>query len=470
METRLQATFEMETTVALDSIPEIVYHLITFGANLKVTGKLASLFPTPTETDSPTDSPYQGHANKKKDKRHEKVLRKLVFHTAELTETLTALFIAVNTAVAPLRHGGKARGLCDEFYRVGADHTLTAADMNLGDLPETEVSRDGLNMALSVYRRAVNATKRLKAEPHEACPLPDLAVWDSIVMRSQSMEVNPFEDTFINVNKLPRSITAGEAELVTEVNNRVTLVVDNLKKWGVRLKLAGPADLGPVVGPNTNKLMTTINRRRCWYDKQAKLWAMRTLPPFDVPAAGGVIHLVDTPEALDTATAALNGVKELGFDAEWMPCRSKGNDRGVIDVLQLATETEAWVIQMFVVNTPARRKAVANIVNSALLAGVGVGQDDRRLTKTLAGDAIKLATFDIDHIAKKLGYTSRSLQGLTADVLGRYMIKSKGLQMFNWSAQVIPSAQLRYAAHDAWAGYLIMQQLRKVAAKKGVKV
>lgn len=67
---------------------------------------------------------------------------------------------------------------------------------------------------------------------------------------------------------------------------------------------------------------------------------------------------------------------------------------------------------------------------------------------------------DLQHLAQRLGITANtSLEGLTREIVGLCMKKSRSVRRSNWEAQVLSATQVTYAGCDAIAALLIMERL-----------
>ncbi len=173
------------------------------------------------------------------------------------------------------------------------------------------------------------------------------------------------------------------------------------------------------------------------------------------------IHLITTPsglaDAIDAMYAEAGRPPVLGFDAEWGP-----TTKHRADVIQLATSTVAWVIQVRIAVDPTTGPALARLLESAILVGVGVEGDLRRVRAIphTPLDPAQCTIRDVAEMARGRGHLDAwSLQGTVQAVLGRRMLKDEGLRCFEWGRHGIPEAQLRYAAHDAWAGIHVLMAL-----------
>lgn len=175
------------------------------------------------------------------------------------------------------------------------------------------------------------------------------------------------------------------------------------------------------------------------YPKSISKEAINELPQQDFL---GKIHLILTPEDAEQAALELSKATILGFDTETRPSFS-ANQQYQVSLLQLVTETDAYLFRLRGTGLPAGLTAVMS--NPAILkVGVAIRDDLKALQK--------LAPFtpegfiDIAHEAEKRGFKNFGLRGLTAIFLGTRL--SKTAKLTNWDNERLSQAQLLYAAND----------------------
>lgn len=181
-----------------------------------------------------------------------------------------------------------------------------------------------------------------------------------------------------------------------------------------------------------------------------------TLPPFEGLNSRG-IRWVDSSSAATSALESLSASSVIGFDTESKPIFAAGTPRTGPHLIQLAVEDTCfclpgeskWAIQV-----------VSHVLQSEAILKVGFGLFNDR--KPLSGKlGIKLRSgLDLAPIVRRLGYRQRvGLQAAVAIVLGRSMRKSKKVQLSNWGARPLSTAQLSYAANDAYASLKVYEAL-----------
>jgi len=168
----------------------------------------------------------------------------------------------------------------------------------------------------------------------------------------------------------------------------------------------------------------------------------------------GKIHLI----VRDAELAAINlgPVKLVGFDTETRPSFKKGEVYKV-SLLQLATETDAYLIRLhYVTKFDLLKKILED--KSIVKAGVAIHDDLKLLQKTFA--FTPQGFVELQQLAKAKGLQNFGLKGMTEEVLGAQL--TKGPKLTNWEARELTDPQMMYAATDAWVG---LQLYRKLADK-----
>lgn len=167
----------------------------------------------------------------------------------------------------------------------------------------------------------------------------------------------------------------------------------------------------------------------------------------------GKIHLINTDQALQSVADHLKSVKEFGFDTETRPAFKKGEVYQVA-LLQLATDTDAFVIRLHRINKFEIFKDIFE--NSDVLkVGLAIHDDLRQLQKKFVFTPQKFV--ELQHLAKAKGLLNFGLKGMAEEVLQATI--SKGPKTTNWEAHELTDRQILYAATDAWIGLKLYQKL-----------
>lgn len=155
----------------------------------------------------------------------------------------------------------------------------------------------------------------------------------------------------------------------------------------------------------------------------------------------------------------LREATELGFDTETRPSFKKGEVHKVA-LLQLSTETDAFVFRLFAFNEYGPIKEIFE--NPAILKVGAAIRDDLRVLQ--ARFKFEPKNFvELQDLAKKKNLENFGLKGMTEEVLGAKL--SKGAKLTNWENPHLTEAQLMYAATDAWVGLMIYRKLKTLNPK-----
>ena len=177
------------------------------------------------------------------------------------------------------------------------------------------------------------------------------------------------------------------------------------------------------------------------------------------------IHLVRDEAQAVYAERALARAGHVGFDTESKPVFVRGQPNEGPHVVQLATLEEAFIIQV----TPGMpREFLRAVLEADDIVKVGFGLRSDR-TPLLAKTGIRLgAAVDIGRRLRESGYRHDvGLKAAVAIVLGRRLRKPKSATTSNWALPQLRSAQLLYAANDAYASLAVFQGLEGDGARPG---
>jgi ribonuclease D len=176
-----------------------------------------------------------------------------------------------------------------------------------------------------------------------------------------------------------------------------------------------------------------------------------------LPAYAGLpdsaIHVPQTDADFALARQHLLAAPVLGFDTESKPIfHSSQPDTGP-HVVQLATESQAWLLQLH--HPQAMELARAVLANAHICKpGFGLDNDRQALPRKLGVELHNI--LDLDRIFKHHGYgASVGVRAAVALVLGEHFHKSKKTSTSNWAARQLSESQRRYAANDAHAAVRI---------------
>ena len=180
------------------------------------------------------------------------------------------------------------------------------------------------------------------------------------------------------------------------------------------------------------------------------------LPPYaQLPDAA--IHVPATPQAFAAARAASLAAPVLGFDTESRPLFHPGqNDTGP-HLVQFATPTAAWLLQL---HHPTALQLAREVLADARIAKVGFGLDNDRRSLPARLGVEPAGLHDLDRVFARHGFgRNTGVRAAVALVLGQSLSKSKKTSTSNWSARTLSPGQIRYAATDAHAPAVLWQAL-----------
>ena len=166
----------------------------------------------------------------------------------------------------------------------------------------------------------------------------------------------------------------------------------------------------------------------------------------------GEIKILESPEEMQAAAAALANESHLGFDTETRPSFEKG-DHYPPALIQLATEQ---CVYLFRISKTETFDPLVPILESPdiLKTGVAIENDVKELRAM--EDFTPSGFVEIADITVKLGYENRGLRALAGLLLkGRI---SKAAQVSNWARPELDDKQVGYAATDAWISREIYRQ------------
>lgn len=170
------------------------------------------------------------------------------------------------------------------------------------------------------------------------------------------------------------------------------------------------------------------------------------LPPYPGLSLAD-ITLVSDPARAAAAEAALLAADALGFDSESKPTFRKGEESTGPHLVQLATDTQAWLFPTHVAAGLPVLKAVLESTRIRKI-GFGLGNDRSALQGRLG---IALANvIDLGEELRGPGHKGTvGAKMAVAHFFGQRLQKSKKTGTSNWAAPRLSEAQLRYAANDA---------------------
>ncbi|WP_413291832.1 3'-5' exonuclease [Bdellovibrio sp. HCB185ZH] len=174
---------------------------------------------------------------------------------------------------------------------------------------------------------------------------------------------------------------------------------------------------------------------------------------FKILSFTGKIHLINTDHELQSVAKAIESATELGFDTETRPAFKKGEVHPVA-LLQLATETDAYVIRLKHIRNFDFIKDLFENPN-VIKAGVAIRDDIKNLNKRF--QFAHQGFVELQTLAKAKNLQNFGLKSMSEEVLGGTI--TKGPKTTNWEAAELTNKQILYAATDAWIGLKLYQKL-----------
>lgn len=170
----------------------------------------------------------------------------------------------------------------------------------------------------------------------------------------------------------------------------------------------------------------------------------------------GEIYLIDNKEDIHFAIEELKNQTIVGFDTETRPAFKKGEFHHVA-LLQLATCEKVFLFRL---NKIGLTDEIINILadENIIKTGVAVRDDIKALQKLNKFNP--KAFIELQKYVDDFGIEDNSLKKITGNVLGFRI--SKGARLSNWENNKLTTAQLKYAATDAWVSFEIYNELSKL--------
>lgn len=177
----------------------------------------------------------------------------------------------------------------------------------------------------------------------------------------------------------------------------------------------------------------------------------------------GEIIVIDHKDKVDTAVKDLTSYPYIGFDTETKPAFKKGITHQV-GLLQLATDKRVYLFRLNKCGlSPSLQALLAN--EDVMKIGVGIRDDIRGLRRI--ADFKPASFLDLQLFARAFGIEEMSFSKLMSIIFNVKI--SKRQRTSNWEAPKLTSAQVHYAATDAW-GSLKMYKALKSEQEQILKV
>lgn len=169
------------------------------------------------------------------------------------------------------------------------------------------------------------------------------------------------------------------------------------------------------------------------------------------------IRVIQTLDQCQQIEAELKAAKILGFDTESRPTFTKGETQTGPHLIQLATETDAWLFQVSSEILQFLQAVLSS--NTQLKVGFGLKNDAHLFRKK----GIQLNhTVDLSRCFTQLGFKNPlGIKNAIAVLFQQNFPKRKSVSTSNWSRKNLSPQQIEYAAADAYAPVLIFKALQQ---------
>lgn len=171
----------------------------------------------------------------------------------------------------------------------------------------------------------------------------------------------------------------------------------------------------------------------------------------------GPVSVVRTEKQCAKALKEMAGEPVLGFDTETRPVFKKGKKPGPPSLLQLATESRAYVIQ---INAVPLDNGLCDLLADSNVIKTGVAVRDDILGLQRHAKFKPSGFVDLSDVTAKANMQTHGLRNMAANLLGFRI--SKSAQCSNWAKEKLTPQQVNYAATDAWVSrelYLALADL-----------
>lgn len=201
-------------------------------------------------------------------------------------------------------------------------------------------------------------------------------------------------------------------------------------------------------------------------DVQLSRSSLRTI---ELPAYPGIaladVNLVASDEQADAALMALMGAEVIGFDTESKPTFLKGEESTGPHLVQLATETRAY---LFPISWTSGHAVLKTILESPVVLKIGFGLgNDRTVLKSRLGIEVQ-NLIDMGEVLRGPGHRGTvGAKVAVAHFFGQKLQKHKHIGTSNWANRRLTAQQQLYAANDAQVALRVYRAWSETRATQG---
>ncbi len=194
------------------------------------------------------------------------------------------------------------------------------------------------------------------------------------------------------------------------------------------------------------------------------------IDPEDLPPYQGIdladVRMVRSDADADCAMAALLAMDVIGFDTESKPTFVKGEVSTGPHLVQLATDSAAYLFQIGERANAAHSSVLKAVLESPAIMKVGFGLSDdiKRLHSKLG-----ISTANVLDLSTALRTNKRDTLGAKTAVarfFGKKLQKSKKITTTNWALPRLTEKQILYAADDAHVALLVYRHWHATKAPR----
>jgi len=170
------------------------------------------------------------------------------------------------------------------------------------------------------------------------------------------------------------------------------------------------------------------------------------------------IHVPGTAVECRAAADEILAAGVGGFDTEARPTFKAGQKSDGPHLVQFALSDKAFLFQLY---RKECEEIAADLITSKQVLKVGFGlKNDHGQIRNRLGINLN-HVLDLDQVFRRMGYRGQiGVRGAMGALLNLGFKKSKSITTSNWSLRKLRSAQLLYAANDAFAALKVMEALR----------
>ncbi len=188
--------------------------------------------------------------------------------------------------------------------------------------------------------------------------------------------------------------------------------------------------------------------------------AIEAMEPFERLDLNRILWITQAEQA-EQAWSVLKSQDVLGFDTESRPTFVRHQASDGPHIVQLATADAGYVFGLrdsHCILRVGQLLAAPDI----LKVGFGLGDDRKRIMAKLGIEPEGVV--DLNDVFHQRGWRRDiGVKAAVAVSYGKRFIKSKKAATSNWACAQLSTAQLIYAANDAWAALRVYQAIMKEA-------